>query len=189
LGLHSRPFMMRGLALGLLCGAAAWLAPSRARAFEREWHVGGGVGLTAYPSYYGAGPSLGLNAGYGISDVFDLKLELLGSSHSYQATAESPSEHGQAYSAAAGLSYKLDILQWIPYGAALVGFQHIAGPLPISKPFGRNDAIVAVVLGLDYAATRNFGLGVSLRSNFLLSTIGEGQAFTTMLRAEYHWGF
>ncbi|HKO48756.1 MAG TPA: outer membrane beta-barrel protein [Polyangiaceae bacterium] len=181
--------MIRGSVLGFLCSALVWLAPSRAHAFEREWHVGGGVGLTAYPNHYGAGPSLGLNAGYGISDVFDLKLELLGSSHTYQATAESPRERGQAYSAAAGLSYKLDILQWIPYGAALVGFQHIAGPLPISDPFRRNDALVAVVLGLDYAATRNFGLGVSFRTNILLSTIGEGEAFTTMLRAEYHWGF
>jgi len=180
--------MTRGVVLGILCGAAAWLAPSQARAFEREWHVGGGVGITAYPNYYGAGPSLGLNAAYGISDVFDLKLELLGSSHSY-SSGSSPSEHGQAYSAVAGLSYKLDILQWIPYGAALVGFQHIAGPLPISEPFRRDDAIVAVVLGLDYAATRNFGLGVSLRTNFLLSTLDEGEAFTTMLRAEYHWGF
>jgi len=180
---------MRGLLLGLLCSVAAWLAPSRAQAFEREWHVGGGVGLTAYPKYYGAGPSLGLNAGYGISDVFDLKLELLGSSHTYQATAQSPSERGEAYSGAAGLSYKVDILQWIPYGAALVGFQHIAGRLPASEPFRRNDALLVLVIGVDYAATRNFGLGLSLRTNFLLSTLGEGEAFTTMLRAEYHWGF
>jgi hypothetical protein len=181
--------MMRGLVLGLLCFTAACLTPRHARAFEREWHVGGGVGLTAYPSYYGAGPSLGLHGAYGISDVFDLKLELLGSTHSYRASEDSPSERGAAYSAVAGLSYKLDILQWIPYGAAMVGFQHIAGPLPISQPFRRDDAIVAFVLGLDYAATRNFGLGVSLRTNLLLSTIDEGHAFTSMLRAEYHWGF
>jgi len=181
--------MMRGLVLGMLCGAAAWLAPGQARAFEREWHVGGGVGLTAYPHYYGAGPSLGVNAGYGISDVFDLKFELLASSHSYQPGAESPSQRGAAYSAVAGLSYKLDILQWIPYGAAMVGFQHIAGPVPVSEPFRKDDALLALVLGLDYAATRNFGLGLSFRSNFLLSTFDEGEAFTSMLRAEYHWGF
>jgi len=180
---------MRGLLLGIVCGVAVWLAPSQARAFEREWHVGGGVGVTAYPNYYSAGPSLGLNAGYGISDVFDLKLELLGSSHSYSAGPESPSERGSAYSAAGGLSYKLDILQWIPYGAALVGFQHIAGPVPASAPFRRDDAVLALIVGLDYAATRNFGLGLSLRTNFLLSTFDEGEAFTTMLRAEYHWGF
>ncbi|MEI9949603.1 MAG: hypothetical protein WDO74_11645 [Pseudomonadota bacterium] len=78
------------MVIGILCGAAACLAPRHARAFEREWHVGGGVGLTAYPHYYSAGPALGLNAAYGISDVFDLKLELLGSSHSYSASSSSP---------------------------------------------------------------------------------------------------
>ena len=181
--------MKRGWVLVFLCGAAAWLGPRPAHAFEREWHVGGGVGLTVYPSHYGAGPSLGLNAGYGISDVFDLKFELLGSTHNYRASADSPSERGEAYSAVAGLSYKLDVLQWIPYGALLAGFQHIAGPLPVSEPFRRDDAIFAGVLGLDYAATRSFGLGVSLRANLLLSSIGEGEAITTMLRAEYHWGF
>jgi len=181
--------MMRGLVVGILCGAAACLAPRHARAFEREWHVGGGLGAAIYPQYYSAGPSLGLHSAYGISDVFDLKFELLGSSHGYQASASSPSERGGTYSAVAGLSYKLDILQWIPYGAAMIGYQHITGPLPTSEPFHRDDAIVALVLGLDYAATRNLGLGVSLRTDLLLSTIGEGQAFTPMLRAEYHWGF
>ena len=181
--------MTRGLLLGILCGTAACLVPRHARAFEREWHVGGGVGITAYPHYYSAGPSLGVNAGYGISDVFDLKLEFLGSSHFYSAGSTSPSERGGSYSAVAGLSYKLDILQWIPYGAALIGYQHIAGPLPPSEPFRRDDGILALVVGLDYAATRNFGLGASIRSDFLLSSFSEGYAFTPMLRAEYHWGF
>lgn len=179
---------MRGWVLGLLFGAVC-LAPRHARAFEREWHVGGGLGLTTYPHYYSAGPSLGLNAAYGISDVFDVKLELLAVSHSYSPSAESESERGASYSAVTGLSYKLDILQWIPYVAAMVGYQHIAGPLPVGEPFHRDDAVLAGVLGLDYAATRNFGLGLSVRGDFLLSTFNEGEAITTMLRAEYHWGF
>ncbi len=133
--------MMRAAVLGIVCGAAAWLSPSQARAFEREWHVGGGVGITFFPNYYHVGPSLGLNAAYGISDVFDLKLELLGSYHSYSASSAAPSEHAEPYSAVAGLSYKLDVLQWIPYGAVLVGFQHIAGRLPVAEPFRRDDAI------------------------------------------------
>ncbi len=83
----------------------------------------------------------------------------------------------------------MDILQWIPYGAALVGYQHVAGPLPVSEPFRRDAALLALIVGLDYAATRSFGLGVSVRADFLLSTFDEGEAFTPMLRAEYHWGF
>ena len=188
------------LAASPALGAFALLAVARdAQAFEREWHVGAGVGVTAYPHYYTAGPALGLSAAYGISDVFDLKLELMGSLNWYapplsKADAAAgrkppPSEHAEPWSAVAGLSYKLDILQWIPYGALLAGYQHIGGRLPLGDPFRRNDVLAALVLGLDYAAPRNFGLGASIRSDILLTSPERGAAFTPMLRAEYHWGF
>jgi hypothetical protein len=180
--------MTRGLVFSF-AAALLLLSPKRAHAFEREWHVGGGLGATVYPHYYSAGPALGLNAAYGISDVFDLKLELLGSYHGYTAGSHLPTEHAEPFSAAVGLSYKLDVLQWIPYGAVLVGFQSINGRLPVGEPFRRDDVLAALVLGLDYAMTRNFGLGASLRTDMLLSSPSTGEAFTPMLRAEYHWGF
>ena len=190
LGLHSRPAMKRGLVFGaILSVAGACLVSRPAHAFEREWHEGAGVGLTAYPKYYSVGPALGLNLGYGISDVFDLKLELLGSYHEYSASSKTPSRSAEPYSVAAGLSYKLDVLQWIPYGAILVGFQHIGGALPVTEPFRRDDALAALVVGLDYELSRNWGLGASVRADMLLSSPSEGEAVTTMLRAEYHWGF
>ena len=182
--------MKRGFVLGVVLSIAGACFVSRpARAFEREWHTGAGLGVTAYPRYYSVGPAVGLNAGYGLSDVFDLKLELLGSYHGYQASSKSPSLNAEPYSIAAGLSYKLDVLQWIPYAAVLVGFQHVAGALPVGEPFRRDDALGALVLGLDYAMTRNFGLGASVRADMLLSSPNEGEAVTTLLRAEYHWGF
>ncbi|MEO8904687.1 MAG: outer membrane beta-barrel protein [Polyangiaceae bacterium] len=168
---------------------AATLLPRHAQAFEREWHLGGGVGLTAYPHDYSAGPALGINAAYGISDVFDLKLELLGSYHGYSPSPKVPTEHAQPYSAIVGLSYKLDVLQWVPYGALLVGYQHIGGALPLGEPFRRDDILGSFVLGLDYEVTREFGLGASLRTDIRLSSPSNGEAFTPMLRAEYHWGF
>jgi hypothetical protein len=180
--------MTRGLVFSF-AAALLFSSPKRAHAFEREWHLGGGLGLTAYPHYYSTGPALGLNAAYGISDVFDLKLELLGSYHGYSASPRLPTEHAEPWSAVAGLSYKLDVLQWIPYGAVLVGFQSINGRLPVGEPFRRDDVIASLVLGLDYAMTRNFGLGASIRSDMLLSSPSTGEAFTPMLRAEYHWGF
>jgi len=167
----------------------ALLLPRHAQAFEREWHVGGGLGVTAYPHYYSVGPALGINAAYGLSDVFDLKLELLGSTHGYSASPKSPSERAGPYSAIVGVSYKLDVLQWIPYGALLVGYQHIGGRLPVGEPFRRDDILASIVLGLDYEMTREFGLGASLRTDLLLSSPSKGDAFTPMLRAEYHWGF
>ncbi|HEY3667213.1 MAG TPA: hypothetical protein VGL19_14485 [Polyangiaceae bacterium] len=186
--------MRRGLALSFGVGlAAALLLPARAHAFEREWHLGGGLGVTAYPHYYSVGPVVGLNAAYGLSDVFDLKLELLSGYHGYtppsSPTSPRPTEHAEPYSAVAGLSYKLDVLQWIPYAALLVGYQHIAGQLPQGAPFRRDDALFGILFGLDYAMTRNFGLGASIRTDTLLSSPSNGEAFTMMLRAEYHWGF
>ncbi len=127
---------MRGMAFGILCGATAWLAPSHARAFERERHVGGGVGITAYPHYYGAGPSLGLHAGYGISDVFDLKLELLGSSHSYSAGGTSPSG-ARAGVLGSRLACRTSSISCSGSRTALrwSASSTIAGPLPASEPF------------------------------------------------------
>ena len=180
--------MKRGLLFSFAISVSL-LLPKRAHAFEREWHTGGGLGVTVYPHYYSVGLALGLNAAYGISDVFDLKLEVLGSYHGYSASPRSPTEHAEPYSAVAGLSYKLDVLQWIPYGALLVGYQHIAGRLPLAEPFRRDDALGALVLGLDYAMTRNFGLGASLRVAMPITSPSAGEAITTLLRAEYHWGF
>lgn len=181
--------MMRGLVLVLLVASAVtFFSPRRAQAFEREWHTGAGLGVTAYPRYYSVGPALGLNAAYGISDVFDLKLELLGSYHGYAPSSKLPHQSAEPFSAVAGLSYKLDVLQWIPYAAVLVGFEHVSGAVP-PNTFHRDDALAALVLGLDYAVTRNLGLGVSLRTDMRLSTPSEGEALTTLLRAEYHWGF
>ena len=182
--------MKRGLVLSLaLSVTGALFVSGHAHAFEREWHTGGGIGLTAYPHYYSVGPALGLNAGYGISDVFDLKLEVLGSYHAYSAAPQGRSPWATPFSVAAGLSYKLDVLQWIPYAALLVGFQGVSGTVPRGASFHRDDALAAVVLGLDYAMTRNFGLGASIRADMLLSSPTDGEAVTTMLRAEYHWGF
>ncbi len=175
--------------VAVVCLLGALFGSRHAAAFEREWHLGGGVGVSAYPHDYSAGPALGLHAGYGISDVFDLKLELLASYHGYDESSTSGTAHAAPYSAVAGLSYKLDVLQWIPYGAVLVGYQHIAGALPAGAPFRRDDVLGALVLGVDYAMTRSFGLGASLRADVLLSSPTHGEAFTPLLRAEYHWGF
>jgi hypothetical protein len=182
--------MKRGSFLFLALSVTSTLFVSgHARAFEREWHTGGGIGITAYPHYYSTGPAFGANAGYGLSDVFDLKLELLASSHNYIPASRTISQGRVPLSLAAGLSYKLDVLQWIPYAALLVGYQHTAGAAPWTEPFRRDDALAAVVLGLDYAVTRNFGLGASVRADLLLTSPDQGEAVTTMLRAEYHWGF
>lgn len=179
---------MRAPVLAVVFALSALCATGRASAFERQWHLGGGIGATAYPNTYSLGPAIGVNGAYGISDVFDLKAELLGSLHGYDLSPTTR-EHIEPLSLAAGLSYKLDVLQWIPYGSLLVGYSHIGGMPAPRESFHRDDLIAAVVLGLDYAVSRDFGLGLSLRGDLRLTTPSAGQSFTPMLRAEYHWGF
>ena len=181
--------MTRKLVFSLAIALAGLSFAGEAQAFEREWHLGGGLGVTAYPSNYTLGPALGLNGAYGISDVFDLKLEVLGSYHGYDPNPRLPTAHAEPLSIAAGISYKLDVLQWISYAAILIGYSHVGGALPIGEPFRRDDAIAAAEVGLDYAMSRDFGLGLSLRSDLRISTPSQGETFTPMLRAEYHWGF
>ena len=179
---------MRAPVLAVVLALGALAASGRASAFERQWHLGGGLGVTGYPSTYSLGPAVGVNGAYGISDVFDVKAELLGSLHSYELTPQT-SAHIEPFSIAAGLSYKLDVLQWIPYGALLVGYSHIGGALAPRESLHADDAILAAVVGLDYAVSRDFGLGLSIRGDLRVSTPNAGEAITPMLRAEYHWGF
>src|SRR5688572_24742899 len=70
------------LTLASIAATACLAAP--ARAFEREWHVGGGFGMGAPSSGYNAGPAVGIHGAYGISDVFDVRLEVLASGNGFQ---------------------------------------------------------------------------------------------------------
>src|SRR5689334_12592778 len=95
----------------------AFAAP--AAAFEREWHVGGKLGGAALK---GAplGPAVNVHGAYGLSDMFDAVLEVTASRHGW-------SNGTDVFSAAAGLAYKIDVLQWTPYLGLLGGYYHYAG--------------------------------------------------------------
>ena len=168
-----------------------WLAPSTAHAFERQWHLGGGAGVTSFAHDYKLGPALGLNAAYGLSDMFDARVELLGSTHvlSSPLFANLPQTRAELFTASAGVTYKLDVLQWIPYKNVLVGYRHVAGALSPTAEYRRDDLAAGILLGLDYSASRSFGLGLSWRGDSALSKLSATESMTLMLRAEYHWGF
>ena len=156
-------------------------------AFEREWHLGGGVGFASAASNYGAGPALGVHGAYGISDVFDVRLELLGSHHSYEVSGAS--EETQLFSAAALLSYKVDIIAWVPHFGAGIGYYHFTTAPPSGNAFRRDDVGLAVEGGLDYAVSRHFGLGGGIRFDMPINDLGAARYFALLLRAEYRWGW
>jgi hypothetical protein len=150
---------------------------SSAGAFEREWHLGAGLGLAAAPGY-SFGPAASLYGAYGLSDAFDARLEL---STSIQDRLDAANAF---FSFKAALAYKLDVGRWIPW----IGPS--AGGLATGQqkwPFDALQPTVGAIAGLDYVWTRHFGVGLCLSGDYgfdQAAVYGAGY-----LRAEYHWGW
>jgi hypothetical protein len=167
-------------ALGLVAGVAT-LAPRTAQAFERQWHLGLGGGISVPSEEYGAAPALSLHGAYGISDVFDVRLSASGS-----LLRLSPDGGGQnALSLGTlGLAYKLDVIEWIPYCGVRAGY-YLFGASPKGE-LSRQGGSVGGMCGLDYSFTRAAAVGVEVSDDFLLP---RGTVFSALLHVEYRWGF
>jgi hypothetical protein len=129
-----------------------------------------------------------VHAAYGLSDVFDLRLELAGSRQTIKPrTVEERREPVVAdlYAARLGLAYKLDVIQWIPYLGVRAGAVGVSDPVP---PFESLSPSVGGIAGVDYAMSRSLGFGLQLSLDYLLA--GEGnQLFGGLITAEYHFGY
>lgn len=177
------------LRVAALVVAFSWAPP--ARAFEREWHVGAGAGLTDLTAEgIGLGPEIGAHVSYGLSDTFDLRLdgryahlplELAG------AAAHPPLSEGRSFAFVdAALAYKVDILRAVPWLALGAGyFAAFEDPLP-EQALRSHDLHLFGAVGLDYALTRQLGLGATARYGYLLAGSG---ALGAQLYAEYRFGF
>lgn len=168
---------MRRTSSLLAAAFAVTLSAPHARAFEREWHLGGGLGAAA-ANHYTLGPALNLYGAYGLSDVFDLRVEVAVSRH---ATTPEPAV---LYGAKLALAYKIDVIQWIPYLAVSAGYLGVTERV---APFTLGQPTVGLLAGLDYAVTRNFGLGIAGSYDYAFHP-GAGYA-NAFLRAEYRFGF
>ncbi len=174
------------LAIG--CGIGFCLVAVPLRAFEGQWHLGTGLGMTSYrgDSNY-AMPELTLHGAYGVSDTFDARLEL------GAALPVSSGKSGRSLEYAEGVfAYKLDVIEWIPWAGLGVGAFAASGELQgVSR-----DAVQPVVslwFGLDYAFNRQWGVGgfISMHSWFADSTrSGVRYAATNFgLRIERRFGW
>jgi len=167
-----------------------------ARAFEREWHIGGGVGFASLPETdYATGVAAGIHAAYGLSDMFDLRLELMASRHTYPPIEVPFTPAALLLSAAAGPAYKLDVGDWIPYAALLVGYYAFLGNSPsvlgLETPPDQSPG-ASVALGLDWGPLPHLGLGLQIRFHELFfdlpSSLEQTSAFSLLLRAEWRFG-
>jgi hypothetical protein len=165
-----------GLALGFSGASRA------AHAFEREWHLGAGAGV-ANGNGLALSPALAAYAAYGISDVFDARVEL--TARGYDVGSQ---QNPNALSAMVGVAYKLDVLRWVPWAGVYAGYLTFLDPPPAGSSFKQRDLALGLGLGLDYAFTRKFGAGVTLRFDDALSS-ANASTFDALLRAEYRWGW
>jgi len=171
-------------------GSAALLVTalsSEALAFERQWHFGAGAGVALGVEGLELGPALGAHAAYGLSDVFDFRLELSGSRHEHTVTTNlTPPEpvYSNVYTGKIGIAYKLDVIQWIPYLGVTAGALGATGPLP---DYNTVRVCLGLVGGLDYAITRNLGLGIAATADYVLTRPTTHAVF--LLRAEYRLGW
>lgn len=168
--------------LGALLATALGAAAAPAQAFERQWHLGGAVGVSNGNGLE-TSPAFGVYAAYGLSDVFDARLELTARGYGL-ANEQDPHQ----LSAMVGLVYKLDVLRWVPWGGVYAGYQGFEAAPREGSVFKQHDAALGLGVGLDYAFSRSFGAGVSLRFDDALSN-GDAATFDALLRAEYRWGW
>jgi hypothetical protein len=161
---------------------ASWASCGSASAFEREWHVGAALGASTGQGLE-LSPALGAYAAYGLSDTFDARFEVTARGYHLMSDLDP-----NALSASVGVAYKLDVLRWVPWAGAYVGY---LGFLEAPRPdlaFTQHDATIGIGLGLDYAFSRQLGAGVTLRYDDALSR-AETSTFDALLRAEYRWGW
>jgi hypothetical protein len=163
-----------------LVGAFSFALSGPAAAFEREWHVGGRIGAATLKGAP-AGLAVGAHGAYGLSDMFDAVVEVTASRHGW-------SNGTDVFSATAGLAYKLDILEWIPYVGLLGGYYQYAGtPGPHGEHGSRFGGAAAA--GVDYLVTREFVLGVDLRAHASFEDGFSVPYYTGLVGAEYRWGW
>jgi len=165
----------------------SWLAPSRADAFERQWHAGASLGYVALIGrdvFHGFGG--GLNLTYGLTDAFNLMAEIDVTGH--------PSASALFASGGVGVGYVVDILQWVPYVGLLVGAADIAD---LSGTCGAKDTPACqrfwfnleAPFGLDYTVSRSFAIGVAGHYQLLFSGSTPVQGIGAFARVEYLWRY
>jgi hypothetical protein len=189
--------------------ATTLLASSRSEAFERQWHAGASLGYTAlmgsHATLHGIGG--GLHLTYGLTDAFNLMVEIDVSNHFTRLGDPPVDDKGKATGAAAtqlphtllasgavGVGYVFDVLQWVPYVGGLVGAADIVdlgadcGKTP-TTPCSSFRLSLEVPFGLDYSVSRSFSVGVGGRYQMMIGGAALENGLTGLLRAEYVWGY
>ena len=127
---------------------------------------------------------------YGLTDQLNLMAEV---SHSFVGIGQHLGSlppgvrPGFVSTGAAGISYVLDVLRWVPYGGVLLSGNAVGGgnlPNAVFAPGGQ------LALGLDYQFSRHVVAGVGFRQHLFFTKLSEYPSYSTFfLKAEWQWGY
>lgn len=159
-------------------------SPATAQAFERQWHAGLDAGLAgvSWNDQVHSGLGGGLHLAYGLTDSYNLLVELGASSHSIYADRPALGiAHG-----AAGMAYTLDVIRWVPYMGLLVGGYRFSGAELEQADYRLG---FQAALGLDYRPSRSWAVGIQLRYHTFSDDPLTTHYMTSFGRFELLWGW
>ena len=174
--------------LAAVLSAAGLMLAHPAQATEGQWHIGAGPGLGTFAGVdSGTGFGFGVHGAYELSDMFNLQLELVASRHAFV-----DDEATGLYGAMAGMTYKLDVIEWVPYFGLMAGLFAFDGDVR-PDPLAKTEPAIIVPLGMEYSFSRRLAVGVELRyQGFLsapMSSLSDAPYFGLMTRVEYRLGW
>lgn len=178
----------------LACTCLMLLGPARhARAAARQWQAGARLGL-AWLDGPGLGPSAEAYVRHGLSDSFDLELQVLTSLHPFSPSSDpvppvgsAPSNHGWALGLGPGLLYRWDVLRIVPFAGVGLGVYEWSG---VDAELNRAQFGGSGRLGLDYLLTRDVVLSVQTSAHLAWSDDGVTIPwFQLGLGAAHAWGW
>jgi hypothetical protein len=179
---------MRRAALAASAVAVAASAfAGNAAAVERESQIGLELGVPMLvvhgnKSTVASGTSAGLHYTYGLSDAFNLVANADSGVLFLGVPKPATLTHADL-----GLAYVLDVLQWVPWGAAEVGAYGLTGS---SVGGGTVLPGAALSVGLDYRFNRSWAAGVVVREHLFFTNINLFPSLTEgFLRVGYTWGW
>ncbi|HEX7670690.1 MAG TPA: outer membrane beta-barrel protein [Polyangiaceae bacterium] len=179
----ARFFLLRLLVRPWLVAAALSLAglavAPTARAVEGEWHLGARLGVATLTGS-SLGPAADVHGAYELNDMFDVVANVTGSRQGGASGTD-------VLSASAGLAYKIDVFEFIPYVSALGGYYRYSG-LPGPNRGDRGDPGASLHVGLDYTPSRQLAFGADLGWHTMFHGLTFPQ-FTALVGAEYRFGW
>jgi hypothetical protein len=178
----------------LAAGFAVALVGPPSGAVEREHAIGVDLGpavlVVKDKGSADVGGTLGAHYTYGLSDAFNLVADVASSLVALNEGGDSSTPRTRPttlWGANAGLAYVLDVLRWVPWGAAEIGGYAMRGGT-IDGWHVLPGAVLAI--GLDYRINRSWAVGAEGRQTMFFTEMSTYPSFTQVFaRFEYVWGW